>query len=351
MSKPHWTPPKPKSTRCWQNIAKLSVTCPAFPKHQEGRGFHIGATRVQTATSAHRKPLLTRLLPYLLVAPTLLLILTFTLLPAVQSIIDSLYRPAREVNVAPSFVGLQNYLDLFDPVHYIGSRFVTVLGNTVIFAVATTVFTVPLALLFAMLLNRRVRWLGLWRFSLFYPALLPLIGAASIWAFLLADPLGIINTVLRSLGATPVGWLNNPGWVLIAVIAVNIWKQAGYYMIFYLAGLQGIPQDIYEAADLDGTDGWQRLIYITLPLLRRTTLFVLIVTFTFSFQTVEQLQALSEGGPGDSSNLLLYFVFQNISARRNWGYINAMTVILVGLIMAFTLVNFRYFEGRRADEN
>src|SRR5262249_33255841 len=113
---------------------------------------------------------------------------------------------------------------------------------------------------------------------------------------------------------------------------------------------QNIPRDIYEAADLDGASGWERLRYLTLPLLHGTTFFVLIVTFTFSFQTVEQLQALGEGGPGDSSNLLLYFIYQNISSRRNWGYVNAMTVILVVVIMAFTLLNFRYFEGQPGDE-
>jgi sn-glycerol 3-phosphate transport system permease protein len=285
-------------------------------------------------------------MPYLFVLPTLVLVFVFTLYPAARSVMDSLYRPPRIVTDAPNYVGLENYLDLFDSSHHIGSRFGQVLVNTLIFAFASTLISLPLALLFALLLNRRIRLMGFWRFSIFYPSLLPLIGAASIWAFLFSDTLGVINTVLGTFGIAPINWLGSPTIVLWSVIVVNIWKQAGYYMIFYLAGLQNIPRELYEAADLDGASGWQQLLYLTLPLLRRTTLFILIIMFTFSFQTVEQLQALGEGGPGDSSNLLLYFIFQNISSRRNWGYVNAMTVILVAIVMLFTVFNFVYFERK-----
>lgn len=310
---------------------------------------------VQTSTArvvehAPMKPLVTRLMPYFFVAPTLILVFVFTLYPAARSLYDSFYRPARIVTDAPAFVGFENYLDLFDSSHFIGGRFTQVLGNTLVFSLVSTFIGVPLALALALLLNRRIRLLGWWRFSVFYPSLLPLIGAASIWAFLFSDTLGVINTVLKTFNIAPLNWLGNPSLVLGSVIVVTIWKQAGYYMIFYLAGLQNIPKELYEAAQLDGAGGWQQLRYLTLPLLRRTTLFVLIVTFTFSFQTVEQLQALGEGGPGDSSNLMLYFIFQNISSRRNWGYVNAMTVILVLMVMVFTLANFRYFDRKGASD-
>src|SRR5262245_11699825 len=137
-------------------------------------------TRPQTLVRI-RKPWPSLLLPYALVAPTLILVMVFTTWPAVKSVIDSTYRPARIVTDPPSFVGLQNYVDLFTPNHYIGARFTHVLGNTLVFAALTVGVSVPLALAFALLLNRRIRYMGLWRFSLFYPSLLPLIGAASIW--------------------------------------------------------------------------------------------------------------------------------------------------------------------------
>jgi sn-glycerol 3-phosphate transport system permease protein len=308
------------------------------------------ASAAVRARNPARKPLASVLLPYLLVAPTLILVFAFTLYPAVQTVNASLYRPPRNVGDPAAFVGLQNYLDLFDPKHYIGSRFTVVFGNTLFFAVVTVAACVPLALLFALLLNRKLRNIGVYRFGLFYPGLLPMIGAASIWAFIFADTIGLATVIARTFGVDAPNWLGNPDVVLISVTLVNIWKQAGFYMIFYLAGLQNIPTDIYEAADLEGANGWQQLRFLTIPLLRRTTLFILVVSFTFAFQTVEHLQALGMGGPGDRSNLLLYLIFQSIPERRNWGYVNAMTVLLVLILLTFTMTNLFAFErGGRED--
>jgi sn-glycerol 3-phosphate transport system permease protein len=305
------------------------------------------SSRVHAYPNTLRRPTLARALPYLMIAPTLILVFLFTLYPAVGSVVSSLYAPARNARDPAAYVGLDNYIDLFDSTHYIGGTFLQVLGNTVVFAALTVIVAIPLGLTFALLLNRKLRRIGVYRFALFYPALLPLIGAASIWAFLFADPIGLVNTVLRTFGIPGRNWTGDPGLVLLTVTSVNIWKQAGFLMIFYLAGLQNIPRDIYEAADLDGANERQKLVWLTIPLLRRTTLFVLIVTLTNAFQTVEQLQALGQGGPGDRSNLMLYFIFQSIGERRNWGYINAMTVILVIVLMLFTITNFVLFERRR----
>lgn len=315
----------------------------------------LTGTRV-SPSSASRRTLWQLVFPYLLVAPTLILVFIFTIWPTAQTALGSLYRPPLTVRQEQQFVGLQNYVDLFDPSRStrpdISSVFPRILGNTLLFTAATTVVSVPLAFLFALLLNRRLRGLALWRFSLFYPSLLPLVGAASIWAFIYADNIGLANTVIRSLGGTGTKWIGLQGMTLISVIIVIIWKQTGYFMIFYLAGLQSIPRDIYEAADLEGANSWQVIRYITLPLLQRTTLFVLVIAVTYGFQMVEQLQALGQGGPNDSSNMLLYYIFQKFSEPRNWGYINAITMILLLILMIFTVTNFYFFEWRRVrDEN
>lgn len=291
-----------------------------------------------------------RLFPYLLVAPTLVFVILFTLLPATRTVVDSTMQPGRRASDPFTFVGLENYGDLFNPSHHIGSRFTRILGNTLIFSLVTLGVSVPLALLFAMLLNRPIRFMGIWRFSLFYPSLLPLIGAASIWAFLYSDSIGLFNTILRSFGLQTINWTGDPSTVLWSITGMNIWKQTGYYMIFFLAGLQSIPRDIYEAAALDGANFRQQFFALTLPLLRRTTLFVMVISSIFAFQTVEQLQALNQGNPADRGNLLLYFIFQNIGERRNWGYINAMTVILVAILLVFTISNFVFFEKGQEDE-
>lgn len=302
--------------------------------------------------SPPRKSLVSYLQPYLLVAPTLMLVLMFNVLPAFRTVNDSLYKPARGLNAAgqpPDFVGWQNFHDLFDDSHYMGMRFLRTFRNTVVFALATVGIGVPLGLLMALLLNHRQPLLGVWRFAVFYPSLLPLIGAASIWSFIFSDSIGLANAILKTFGHPGLNWLGDRNLVLLSVIIINIWKQAGYFMIFFLAGLQNIPRDIYESASLDGAGDVQQFAYLTLPLLRRTLLFVVVISFTFAFQTVEQLQALGEGGPADSANLLLYLIFENISERRNWGYVNAMTIILIGVVLTFTLSNFLLFERDETD--
>ncbi|MBI1279384.1 MAG: ABC transporter permease subunit [Anaerolineaceae bacterium] len=305
--------------------------------------------------TVYRKPLAARLFPYFLVAPTLVFVFLFTLLPTVQSVSGSLYRAPLTVKQQPAFVGLQNYVDLFDATNStrpdISDAFPKILINTIVFTLATVLVSVPLAFVCALLLNRKLKWLGLWRFSLFYPALLPVIGAASIWSFLYSDNIGLINTVLKSFGLAGVKWIGLPGMTLVSVIIVICWKQVGYYMIFYLAGLQSIPRDIYEAADLEGANLWQQIRYITFPLLNRTTLFILVVAVTGGFQTVEQLQALGQGGPNESSNLMLYYIFQKFSEPRNLGYVNAITVILLIMLMVFTVANFYFFEWRRIKDD
>jgi sn-glycerol 3-phosphate transport system permease protein len=303
------------------------------------------------APTVIRRPVLQQLIPYFLIAPTFVLVTIFTLLPAARTLRDSFYefRPGR-VPPPPEYVGFQNYIDLFDTGHPIVSDFTQVLLNTLYFTLGTVVFSLPIALGMALLLNRRLRLLGIWRFGLFYPALLPTIGAASLWAFLFSNTLGLLNTILGSFGIDGQNWLGDPNRVLVSITVVNIWKQAGYYMIFYLAGLQAIPKDLYEAAALDGAGFWRQLRSLTLPLLRRTTLFLLVVAFTFGFQTVEQLEALRGGLTNQRGNLVLYYIFQRIPQRQNWGYVNAMTVILVGILLIFTVTNFILFERKREHE-
>ena len=145
----------------------------------------------QTTISGTQKSIWERLFPYFLVTPTLIFVLVFTVLPSIRTINDSFYEPGRRASQPSEFVGLENYQKLFDENHHIGSQFTLILGNTIAFAFLTVLIGVPLSLLMALLLNRKMRFLGFWRFSVFYPSLLPLLGAASIWSFLYADTLGL----------------------------------------------------------------------------------------------------------------------------------------------------------------
>lgn len=295
-----------------------------------------------------------KLLPYLLIAPTVAFILLFTIWPTLKAIRGSLYQPPLTVQHTETFVGLQNYIDLFIPEQStrpdISSNFPKIVRNTLLFMLVTVGVSIPLAILFALILNQKLRWLGLWRVSLFYPAMLPLLGAASIWSFIYADNIGLANTILRYFGLPGPKWIGTPGLTLVAVMIMMVWKQSSYLMIFYLAALQGIPRNLYDSAYLDGATFWQQLVYITLPLLRRTTLFVAVIAATGTFQAVEQLQALGQGGPNETSNLVLYYIFQKFYTPRNWGYVNAMTVVLLLILLSFTLLNFFLFEGKESDE-
>lgn len=323
------------------------------------------STSINTASTVQSRrikhPTWRHLIPYLLIAPTLIFVGLFTIYPTIRTFEQSLYQPGmnvrnergQRVQQPDTFVGLQNYADLFipqTPPHPIVGGFLQILSNTIVFAVASVGITLPLSFGMALLMNRAIRGRALWRFSLFYPVLLPLIGGASMWAFLYGNSGGLINTVLRSLNIPTQDWLNTPDLVLWSVIVVNIWKQAGFYMIFYLAGLQSIPKDIYEAAALDGASYFQQLFTITIPLLRRTTLFLLVIASTYAFQTVEQLDVLNKGMPANRANLLLWYIYQMYPSSQARGYVNAISMVLVVILFTFTFINFAFFERRAADE-
>ncbi len=292
-----------------------------------------------------------RALPYLLVFPTFIFIVMFTLWPTVSAVINSTIKPPPTVKQQARFVGLQNYIDLFDPDTPIGDDFPRVFTNTLVYVGLTVPICMALAFGLAMLLNRKIKLLGLYRFAFFYPVLMPLLGAGSIFAFIFADNIGLANVVLRSFGLAGIKWVGDANWTFISIMLVAIWKQTGFFMIMYLAGLQNLPQDVYEAADLDGATIWQKIRFLTFPLLRGTTLFILTTGAAGAFQQVDQLYALGEGAPNQRSNLMLYFLFQKYNEPRNLGYVNAITVILLILLLSFTLINFVLWERQTYYEN
>ncbi|HVO71940.1 MAG TPA: sugar ABC transporter permease [Aggregatilineaceae bacterium] len=283
-------------------------------------------------------------LPYLLILPTVFMILSFTVWPTISAVIQSTFR-VEGLQKTAQFVGLANYTDLVDPNVDIGQVFPQVFVNTVVFVIITVPVSMALAFLLALMLNRKMKTIALFRFAFFYPVLMPMIGAASLFAFLYADQIGLVNVVLASLHLSTPKWIGG-GIALVSVMIVVIWKQVGFYMIIYLAGLQNLPEDVYEAAQLDGANWWVEIRRITWPLLSSTTLFILTSAVAMAFQTVDQLYALGQGGPGDRSNLLLYLIYQRYTDVHNTGYVNAITVILLAILLAFTIVNFLLSEGR-----
>ncbi|MBI9045939.1 MAG: sugar ABC transporter permease [Anaerolineaceae bacterium] len=285
-------------------------------------------------------------LPYLLILPTAIFVALFTAWPVLLSFYQSFF--LQRMNIAkfrePAFIGLGNYIDLFtDP------YFIQVIKNTLLYVIGTVPVSIVLGFLFALLVNRKVMGVGIFRLAFFHPMVMPMVSAATIWLFLFTPNYGLFNTALQFLGYSgPENWTGNQNLALLAVMIVGIWKNAGYYMIFYLAGLQNLPADVFEASALDGANGWQTLWKITLPMLRRTTLFITIIAFVDAFRTVDHIFVLTSGGPSRASTVLLFDLWQQRFEYQDIGASAAITVIFVIVLLAFTITNFITTERKEA---
>ncbi len=301
---------------------------PHAPDSKAERRFHFGAAA----------------LPYLLISPTLLFVAVFTLFPSVRVFYDSLFLQNQAVQ-QPQFTGFGNYAALFqDP------TFNQVIVNTVIYVLATVPLSVFLALILALLLNRKIRALGLYRLAFFYPTVLPMVSAATIWLFMYTPGYGLINVFIEFFHIPSQNWLGDSNLALIALIILGIWKQTGYFMIFYLAGLQGLPHDIFEAASLDGASAIQSTRYLTFPLLTGTTLFVTTIAVVNAFETVDQIYIMTGGGPNNATAMLLFNLWQTLFSFLDTGKASAISVILIAVLLIFTVTNFLYTERRATYE-
>jgi sn-glycerol 3-phosphate transport system permease protein len=275
---------------------------------------------------------------YLYLAPSLVFLLVFSLWPAVESAYQSLFR-INLLNPNRAFLGLGNYVALANqPIFW------QAIHNSALFAVGTVPISLVLALGLALLLNGRLPLLGFYRTAIFYPTVLPMISAAAIWTFLFVPSYGLIDQALAAFGGAQINWLGDAGSALPAVIIATVWKQVGYYMIFFLAGLQGMPAEVIEASQLDGATYLQSLRHLILPLLMPTTVFVTTVALIGSFQAVDQVYLMTQGGPDNATNLVLYFLYQ--VAFMNWdvGQAAALTVLLLLVLLGASWLNYRSLD-------
>jgi len=279
-----------------------------------------------------------RILPYVLVAPTLLFVLVFTVLPLGEALVGSLFK--LKLNVPkyqhPVFVGLGNFVDLFKD-----TEFLQVLVNTGLYVLALVPLLLAAALVLAFLVERKLTALSFFRLALFHPTVLPMVSAATIWMFFLTPGYGLWNQGLHLLGyAGPQNWTGNPSLALPALVLVAFWKNVGFMMLFFLAGLQGMDRSVIEAARLDGAGGLRLVTRVILPLIRRQSVFVSTVAFVGAFQTVDHVFVLTQGGPSGTSTLPLYYLWSVRFERLDIGRGDALTVIIIAVLMAFTVANF-----------
>ncbi|MFD0676382.1 MULTISPECIES: carbohydrate ABC transporter permease [unclassified Paenibacillus] len=276
----------------------------------------------------------TNVFAWLLLLPSLIFLFLFTFYPIAKTIRLSLYQADLATQV-PLFIGLDNYSNLMDD-----AIFWKVMYNNFWFALGTVPTSIALAILMAIFANKALRGTGMVRTAFFYPTMIPMIAVANIWLFIYTPQYGLLSRVMKSFSAGDINWLGSPQMVMWAMVFMVIWKEAGYFMIFYLAGLQNISPDLYESAHVDGVGRWTVFRKITFPLLMPTTLFVTIVALTNSFKLVDHLMIMTKGGPNNASNLLLYYIYETAFSFWDQGVASTLTVVMIAVLLLFAALNF-----------
>jgi multiple sugar transport system permease protein len=267
-------------------------------------------------------------------APDFVGFLTFTLVPVVASLALSFV--SWNLIRSPRWVGFENYATAFgDPLFW------KVTFNTVYYTVGSVPTGVALSLGLAVILNQKLRGVALLRTLYFLPVVSSTVAVALVWRWLYEPDFGVINYALSWFGVSPIGWLTTTEWAMPAVILMSIWKGIGYNMVIFLAGLQGIPRHLYEAAAVDGATAWQRFWHITVPLLSPTTFFVTVIAVIGSFQVFSQVYIMTSGGPAESTSTIVYYIYQKGFQEFDMGYASALAWLLFAVIFVFTLVQFR----------
>jgi sn-glycerol 3-phosphate transport system permease protein len=277
---------------------------------------------------------------WLLLLPAMILLLGFTHIPAIETFIDSFFSTGRGRR-SSEFVGFENYQRL------IGDEvFLRVLWNNSIYAAITIPASIGLAIAMALFVHTPRRGVGLLRMAYFTPTVLPLIAVANIWIFFYLPTIGLIDQIRALFGFQAQNWIGQPDTVLYTMIAVAVWKEAGFFMIFYLAALQAIPQPLREAAALEGAGRWTFFKRVTLPLIMPTTLFVSVNAVINAFRLVDHIFVMTQGGPNNASNLLLYYIYDVAFAFWDTAYASTLTVVLLAILSLMAIGQFFLFDRK-----
>ncbi len=275
---------------------------------------------------------------FIFLSPSLAGLLAFLVLPTAASAIMSF--TDWPIISAPKFVGLKNYVTLLtdDPIFW------TSLRATLYYAALNLPLGIGGALLFALAVNQKLRGMVFFRVIYFVPVVSSMVAVAEIWRWLYATDYGLINLTLMNLGFSQVAWLSDRRWVIPALVLMTVWKGLGYGMLIYLAGLQGIPVQFYEAAAIDGASGWQRFWHITLPLLSPTHFFMMVTGVIGAFQVFDAVYLMTQGGPANASRVYAFYLYQQAFSYYRMGYASAMAWVLFLIIFVITLVQVRFAQ-------
>ncbi len=275
-----------------------------------------------------------RVAPWLFITPTVLGLVFFRIGPIIAAFLASF--TSWNVFSPPQWIGTTNYVELLN-----SSTFWLILRNTLVFSLIYVAGVMVCGLFLAILVNNRIRSITFFRGLYYLPVITSTVAIGVVWSWILSPRFGVLPNVLMDLGIYNIpSFLGDAHYALLTLVVVYIWKMSGYHMILFLAGLQNIPEELYEAARIDGATRWQSLRHITLPLLSSTTFFIGIIALIQSLQGFDITMAMTEGGPNYASATLSFFTYINAFVHFRMGYAAAMSFVLLIIVGAITFVNF-----------
>ncbi|GEN56162.1 lactose ABC transporter permease [Halolactibacillus alkaliphilus] len=266
----------------------------------------------------------------------LILLSVFTFIPAIAAFILSFtnYNVFQPIE----FIGIQNYIDVLSD-----HSFRNALSNTVYFWILVTPALIIFPIFLAILVNQKLKGISVFRLIYYFPVLVSIVVTAILWRWMFAES-GIFNYVLSLVGIDPIRWLTSTKTVMPAMAIVTVWQGLGYYMLFFLAALQGVPKELYEAADIDGANFVKKHVYITIPLIKPMIFFVAVISTMSAFKEFTLMLTMTSGGPLNASTTVVLLVFKEAFERVNMGYASAISFVLFVVILIITIINKKFLD-------
>ena len=278
--------------------------------------------------------------PYLFLLPAIVILIVFFFIPFFQTIGLSFFDYSSSI-YKPTFSGIDNYIKLFhEPIFY------KVMFNTFIYLVIAVPFLVIFPLFIAILINQKIRGITLYKILIYLPVIISIVVAAIAFKWLYATE-GVLNYFLSIFHIESIGWLVDTKWALFSVALVTIWKGIGYYMMIYLSSLMSVPQDLYEAADIDGANFIQKHLTVTVPHIMPTIALVSTISTISAMKVFAEIYVMTKGGPLDSSKTIVYYIYERAFENLDLGYASALAVVLLIVVMIFSLINILCFEKNK----
>ena len=278
--------------------------------------------------------------PYLFLLPAVAVLIVFFFIPFFQTFGLSFFDYSSSI-YNPTFNGVDNYIKLFkEPIFY------KVMFNTFMYLIIAVPFLVTFPLFLAILINQKIRGITLYKILLYLPVIVSIVVAAIAFKWLYAGQ-GILNYILTLFHLEPIGWLVDTKWALFSVAIVTIWKGIGYYMMIYLASLMSVPQDLYEACDIDGANFLTKHLTVTIPHIMPTIALVSTISTISAMKVFAEIFVMTTGGPLNSTKTIVYYIYERAFENLDLGYASALAVVLLIVVMLFSLINILCFEKNK----